>query len=59
MKLCEHIAGIYRNEIEHGNEPVFVSTPSYVVNGFVNIMEMNDLTYKKASAVQKIADASC
>ena len=27
MNLCEHIAGIYRNEIEHGNEPVFVSTP--------------------------------
>lgn len=29
MKLCEHIAGIYRNEIEHGNEPVFVCTPNY------------------------------
>ena len=29
MKLCEHIAQIYRNEIEHGNEPVFVCTPNY------------------------------
>ena len=38
MKLCDHIAGIYRNEIEHGNEPVFVCTPSYVGNGFVKIM---------------------
>lgn len=37
MKLCEHIAGIYRNEIEHGNEPVFVSTPSYVGNGLTEI----------------------
>ena len=37
MKLCDHIAGIYRNEIEHGNEPVFVSTPSYVGNGLANI----------------------
>lgn len=30
MKLCEHIAQIYRNEIEHGNEPLFVYTPNYV-----------------------------
>ena len=30
MKLCEHIALLYRNEIEHGNEPLYVSTPSFV-----------------------------
>ncbi len=30
MKLCEHITMIYQNEIAFGNEPVFVSTPSFV-----------------------------
>ncbi|MBR6709829.1 MAG: hypothetical protein IKL84_09175 [Clostridia bacterium] len=30
MKLCEHIAEIYRNEIKHGNRPIYVSTPQYV-----------------------------
>ena len=29
MKLCEHIARIYQNEIKHGNRPICVSTPKY------------------------------
>lgn len=30
MKLCDHILSIYRNEIEHGNQPLYISTPKYV-----------------------------
>lgn len=30
MKLCKHIQKLYRNEIEHGNQPLYVSTPKYV-----------------------------
>ena len=30
MKLCEHILQIYRNEIRHGNQPLYVSTPKFV-----------------------------
>ena len=48
MKLCDHIAGIYRNEIEHGNEPLFVSTPSYVqkaATAKVYIIMKNKLQY--------------
>ncbi len=30
MKLCEHIALLYRNEINRGNEPLYISTPSCV-----------------------------
>ena len=30
MKLCEHILPIYRNEIRHGNQPLYVSTPKFV-----------------------------
>ena len=33
MKLCEHIAPIYQNEIALGNEPVLVSTPGFVDKG--------------------------
>ena len=27
MKLCEHLAPLYGNEMQHGNRPLFVSTP--------------------------------
>ncbi len=30
MKLCDHILSIYRNEIENGNQPLYISTPKYV-----------------------------
>ena len=30
MKLCEHLAPLYQNEIRCHNRPLFVSTPSFV-----------------------------
>ena len=30
MNLCKHILPVYRNEIKHGNRPLYVSTPKYV-----------------------------
>ncbi len=55
MKLCEHLAPLYQNEMRHHNRPLFVSTPHYVdpaASAKIYVNMENKLQSYKADGIQ-------